>query len=288
MKALLLIIFSTTLLQAQTFYKVDYATQRPQETGTISKEISTPKSRQPWGVCPLLLQDAPGSQDTCGEAVASEKPRMVQPRSSLSGAEETIASIGKTVDSAAKPLRVMRSELHQKRPTRTGPLSQNKAVAVVAAQPLQLGYRAISRFSGIVHQGGTVPTTLDTVTDAIAKAEGYYLKGSIPARFHNPGDLKAVRGQKYFGQVRVGKGGHIVFRNDAAGWYALRTQVQKMIDGRSKHYRPSMSIQQIAKKYAGNYRVWAKNVSKNLGVQPTCTLAELFDIPPTLEEIWQK
>ena len=130
--------------------------------------------------------------------------------------------------------------------------------------------------------------SVDALAHAIAKAEGYYTPGTIPNRFHNPGDLKSVRGQKYFGQVRVGKGGHIVFRNDAAGWFALREQLRKMIEGGSVFYNPSMTLRQIARKYAGNYRIWAKNVSKNLGVSPDMTIAELFDIPPTYVVAWER
>ena len=128
----------------------------------------------------------------------------------------------------------------------------------------------------------------DNLAVAIAKAEGFYQKGSIPNRFCNPGDLKSIRGEKYFGQVRVGKGGHIVFRNDAAGWFALREQLRKMIEGGSVFYNPSMTLRQIARKYAGNYRIWAKNVSKNLGVSPDMTIAELFDIPPTYVVAWER
>ena len=127
----------------------------------------------------------------------------------------------------------------------------------------------------------------DRLATAIAKAEGFYTQGTIPSRFHNPGDLKSIRGQKYFGQVRVGKGGHIIFRTDAAGWYALREQLRKMVEGESRFYNLDMSIAQIAKKYAGNYKVWAKNVSKNLGVPSSITLRELFEIPPVYSVQWE-
>lgn len=131
-------------------------------------------------------------------------------------------------------------------------------------------------------------SSIDAFAVAIAKAEGFYTRGTIPNRYHNPGDIKVRRGEKYFGQVRVGKGGHIVFRNDAAGWFALREQLRKMIEGGSVFYTPSMTLRQIAKRYAGNYRVWAKNVSHNLGVDPDTTIAELFDIPPTYTVAWEK
>ena len=49
---------------------------------------------------------------------------------------------------------------------------------------------------------------------AIAQAEGYSLKGSIPQRCNNPGDLK---GTKFAGQVGVCKGGHARFRTSRGG-----------------------------------------------------------------------
>ena len=131
-------------------------------------------------------------------------------------------------------------------------------------------------------------TSIDAFAQAIAKAEGFYKKGSIPNRYRNPGDLKAVRGQKYPGQVSIGKGGHIVFRNDAAGWYALRAKLEKIVAGESRVYSPQMTLRDMARKYAGNYRIWAKSVSKSLGVPDTTTIAELFDIPPVLRPEWIK
>jgi hypothetical protein len=128
----------------------------------------------------------------------------------------------------------------------------------------------------------------DDFAIAIAKAEGFYIKNSLPNRYHNPGDIKYDRTFRYHGQVGVGKGGHVIFRNDAAGWYALRAQIDKMKSGESRHYSPTMTINQIAKKYAANYRVWAKNVAHNLDTTPTTTIAELFDIPPVLNPAWVK
>jgi hypothetical protein len=130
------------------------------------------------------------------------------------------------------------------------------------------------------------PINIDSFAQAIAKTEGFYTKGTIPNRYHNPGDIKYV-GTPFFGQVRIGKGGHVIFRNDAAGWYALREQVRKMVEGESRFYKPSMTLQDVAKRYAGDYRIWSKNVSHNLGVSPKCTLAELFEIPPTYSKEWE-
>jgi hypothetical protein len=123
---------------------------------------------------------------------------------------------------------------------------------------------------------------VQTLAKAIAKAEGCYVKGTIPNRYHNCGDLKAVRGYRFPGQVGVGKGGHVRFKNDAAGWAALTHQIDKIIAGDSR-YTVNMNLKEISKKYAGNWRVWSKNVAHSLGVTPSTDLWEILDVPPILE-----
>jgi hypothetical protein len=122
----------------------------------------------------------------------------------------------------------------------------------------------------------TEPSTkIEQFAHAIARAEGFYRKGTIPNRYHNPGDLKAVKGFTYPGQVGIGKGRHVIFANYTAGWNALYHQIHKMLAGDS-HYSPSMTIEQVARKYAGNWRQWSRNVSHNLGVPATTTLVEVI------------
>lgn len=119
---------------------------------------------------------------------------------------------------------------------------------------------------------------------AIAKAEGFYDgKHTIPARYKNPGDLKVIS-EKYPGQVGVGKAGHVIFRSEAAGWAALYHQIDMAMNGESKFYNPSMTFKQVAKKYAGNWRVWCKNVTHNLGVHPDDTLYDYFNLTRTTLE----
>lgn len=123
---------------------------------------------------------------------------------------------------------------------------------------------------------------VQVLASAIAKAEGFGRAGTLPSRYRNPGDLKAVRGYRYPGQVGVGKGGHVRFRNNAAGWSALEHQLYKVIEGTSR-YNVNMTLQEFSKKYAGNSRVWVRNVAHNLGVVPETYLWEILDVPPTLE-----
>jgi hypothetical protein len=122
-----------------------------------------------------------------------------------------------------------------------------------------------------------------TLARAIAAAEGYGARGALPTRYHNPGDIKACGHH-----LRIGKGGHVIFRTEAEGWDALIHQIDKMVDGSSHYYNQDMTIQQIAKRYAGNYRVWAKNVCRMVGCTPNDTLADVLGLPPIVRYVNNK
>ena len=122
-----------------------------------------------------------------------------------------------------------------------------------------------------------------TLAEAIAKAEGWGKKGALPTRYRNPGDLKVVKGYVYPGQISIGKGGHTKFRTDADGWAALEHQLDKIVAGESKRYDVNMTLEEFSRKYAGNHRIWLKNVTHNLGVEPTVYLFEVLDVPPALD-----
>lgn len=117
---------------------------------------------------------------------------------------------------------------------------------------------------------------------AIAKAEGFYKKGTLPNRCHNPGDIRARRGTHYYGQIGLNRRGYVIFRNDAAGWSALYRQIGKVISGESDHYTVNMTLVQFGKRYATS-RIWSKNVSSVLGVTPSTSLWEILDVAPKLE-----
>jgi hypothetical protein len=116
---------------------------------------------------------------------------------------------------------------------------------------------------GTLHAAVAPSPKVVQLAHAIAQAEGFNLKGSIPARCANPVDLK---GTHFPGQVGVCRGGHARFRNANAGWTALYNQVQKIADGTSTKYTPRATFRQVAKTYAQNYRPWLKIVTKTLGV----------------------
>ena len=123
---------------------------------------------------------------------------------------------------------------------------------------------------------------LNKFAHAVARTEGFGTKNTIPTRYHNPGDLKCKpKDNRHFkGMKGVGKGGHTIFKNDEAGWEALRTQITLVLEGHSKNFNRNMTINQMAKKYAKDWHRWANNMSHNLGVSPDTTLADYFEIPP--------
>jgi len=111
---------------------------------------------------------------------------------------------------------------------------------------------------------------------AIAKAEGFGVKGAVPTRYHNPGDIRSRSMHAYAGQIGLNRHGYVIFKNDKAGFAALEANLLLMATGQSKHYGPNMTIIKIAKLYATGWRLWAKNVAKNLDVPPTTTLRAYF------------
>ena len=118
-------------------------------------------------------------------------------------------------------------------------------------------------FVGTLHAAVAPSPKVVQFAHAIAQAEGYNLKGSIPARCNNPGDLK---GTHFPGQIGVCKGGHVRFRTASAGWAALYHQIEKIQDGTSTKYTKRATFRQVAKTYAQNYRPWLKIVTKTLQV----------------------
>jgi hypothetical protein len=116
---------------------------------------------------------------------------------------------------------------------------------------------------------------------AIARAEGFYRVGTIPQRLHNPGDLRVVRGYRYPGQVGTDRRGYAIFRNDRAGFAALTHQLDKIVAGDSAHYTVNMTVKELGQKYAES-GVWARTVSRILGVEQGAYLWEVLDVPPRL------
>lgn len=129
---------------------------------------------------------------------------------------------------------------------------------------------------------GTAHAQMDKVAKfatAIARTEGFFVKGTIPNRYHNPGDIRAEKLHVYPGQVGLSKRGYVIFKNDAWGWAALERQIQKVIDGTSTKYTQDMTMLQIAKVYAASPQ-WPKTLCKILRISPRLTFQEYFDLAP--------
>jgi hypothetical protein len=119
---------------------------------------------------------------------------------------------------------------------------------------------------------------VETMAQAIARTEGFFVQGTIPNRYHNPGDIRSRLRHAYPGQIGL-KRGYVVFRSDTFGWSALRAQIQRVIDGSSTKYTTDMTFRQIGRKYAVDSR-WVKSVCKIMGIDPGMTFAKYFDLPP--------
>jgi hypothetical protein len=127
--------------------------------------------------------------------------------------------------------------------------------------------------------GTTQAQQVHTFAVAVAKTEGFYIRGTIPNRLHNPGDICTSLPHAYPGQRGLYRR-YAVFKSDQWGWAALEAQIQKVIDGSSTKYTADMTIAQVARVYAENWRYWGTTVARLLHVTPETTVAEFFGLPP--------
>jgi hypothetical protein len=124
---------------------------------------------------------------------------------------------------------------------------------------------------------------IQDLSKAIAKAEGFGVRNTLPTKNHNPGDIKALKGYHFPGQVGIHKQ-YVVFKNDKAGWEALQHQINKIVDGESR-YSVNLTLKQLGKRYAES-SVWPRVVAKYLGATPDTQLWEILDVPPYID--WSK
>lgn len=112
------------------------------------------------------------------------------------------------------------------------------------------------------------PAPIKRTAEAIARAEGFYVRGSIPQRAHNPGDLKVPN---WTGPT-LGSG-ISVFQSDDAGWAALYKQLQAILTGRSNYYNLDMTIADMGNVWTATQKdSWAANVAGFLAVPVTTPL----------------
>lgn len=117
-----------------------------------------------------------------------------------------------------------------------------------------------------------VDPRIQKLAQAIAKAEGFGVPGTVPTLAHNPGDL-VIPGWE--GPL-LGEG-ISVFETDDEGWFKLYHQLALIVLGNSHIYNLDMNIEQMASKWtATQQEAWAQNVSRELGVSVYTTLRELL------------
>jgi len=110
--------------------------------------------------------------------------------------------------------------------------------------------------------------------EAIARAEGFYVAESIPARAHNPGDLVIPGWQgSTLGAERIS-----VFPSDAEGWRRLWRQLELIIEGKSNVYTLDNTIWAMGQKWAPHdpQNNWAINVAQHLGVSAYSQLRDVL------------
>jgi hypothetical protein len=109
--------------------------------------------------------------------------------------------------------------------------------------------------------------------EAIARAEGFYVAGSVPQRANNPGALILPNWQG----PRLGKEGQAVFASAEEGWQRLWYQLQLIATGKSSIYLLNDTIATMARKWApGGAENWARNVSRFLDVSENTRIGELL------------
>ncbi len=121
----------------------------------------------------------------------------------------------------------------------------------------------------------TIQAAADALAQAIARAEGYFVPGSLPARINNPGDLEL--GDRGNGVTN----GKTHYPSPFAGWEALRSETTMILAGKSHYIKPSMPLSQVAEVYTGhdNAPAWADIVAKAIGITPDATLQSFLDRP---------
>jgi hypothetical protein len=108
---------------------------------------------------------------------------------------------------------------------------------------------------------------------AIAHQEGYFSPlVNIPQSSNNPGDIE-------IGDIGEGtRYGKTIFKNPVSGWLCLFEQIEKMVNGKSQYYKPTMTFAQMGLIYSGGNNQYARNICAFLGIDTTKTLGEYLTV----------
>lgn len=123
-----------------------------------------------------------------------------------------------------------------------------------------------------------VTNEIKRFAEAIARAEGYYVGGSIPFRANNPGNLTSPS-WTFAGELEgqtLGAEKIAVFSTSQQGWNALYNQLVLIINGQSSVYTLDDTIASMGAKYANGAPEWAYNVAAYLKVPQSTKLYEVL------------
>ncbi len=113
-------------------------------------------------------------------------------------------------------------------------------------------------------------TFVGALGQAIARFEGFFQSGSVAARNHNPGNLRAGTGQ-----VGTDASGYAIFADDAAGFAALDHQIDLNV-------ARGLSLDEFFAGKPGVYAGYAPSADANNPTQYAATVAGWMGIDPTV------
>jgi hypothetical protein len=127
-----------------------------------------------------------------------------------------------------------------------------------------LGVAAMAGKKAVQTTPLNVSDAIKAVGEAIARAEGFYVAGSLPARANNPGNLKI--GDRGNGVID----GKTIFATPQDGWNALYRQLDLVRTGKSRNFKVTDTWREFARTWVGTLDAdnWAANVTKRLGATP--------------------
>jgi len=110
---------------------------------------------------------------------------------------------------------------------------------------------------------GGYPEQTRRIARAIARAEGWYVSGSLAQINLNPGNLTKTNGNFH------------VFASESDGWKALYEYVERMLSG-SGLYPSGSTIWEASRIYTATEQdYWAANVAADLGVSVNTRLEDV-------------
>jgi hypothetical protein len=112
-----------------------------------------------------------------------------------------------------------------------GPVS-DFAVPETAASAPTVDFTESANPLPVIQSGNPYTRYLMAFTRGLARAEGFYVKNSRPARNNNPLDLRDSRGNLFKGLPRDAQG-YVIFSTADEGWKAGRGDINVKLSGKS-------------------------------------------------------